>query len=305
MLFAAVAVTAVATAAASLWVSLAAIERDPNLLPPGDQSIASADTSINVLLISADAAKGADVADIVTLLHIDADRRDVQLIDIPRELAITGSAAEPRVLADVYTDDGAAATVEAVEQTVGIRVQHVALASLSGTSRLIDLLGGVPVDNPVNASCVGSVFPRGEITLPGDALACVREGVVPGELDASQRQRLVLTGIVTRLLTGDAMLSPGTARAVLDQLATVVVVDSGLDNLRLIDLVVDLHRKLAVRTPTTIRLPTAGWGTSPSGRRYVVADVPRVAALAAGDQHRHGARVAAASLTGGWPRVSR
>ena len=44
----------------TLW-SLAAIERDPNLLPPGDQSIASADTSINVLLISADAAKGADV----------------------------------------------------------------------------------------------------------------------------------------------------------------------------------------------------------------------------------------------------
>lgn len=159
LLFAAVAVTAVATAAASLWVSLAAIERDPNLLPPGDQSIASADTSINVLLISADAAKGADVADIVTLLHIDADRRDVQLIDIPRELAITGSAAEPRVLADVYTDDGAAATVEAVEQTVGIRVQHVALASLSGTSRLIDLLGGVPVDNPSDAASGGFVFP--------------------------------------------------------------------------------------------------------------------------------------------------
>ncbi len=281
LLFAAVAVTAVATAAASLWVSLAAIERDPNLLPPGDQSIASADTSINVLLISADAAKGADVADIVTLLHIDADRRDVQLIDIPRELAITGSAAEPRVLADVYTDDGAAATVEAVEQTVGIRVQHVALASLSGTSRLIDLLGGVPVDNPSDAASGGFVFPRGEITLSGDeALAYTREGVAAGEFDPAHRRQLVLTGIVTRLLTGDAMLNPGTARAVLDQLATVVVVDSGLDNLRLIDLVVDLHRKLAVRTPTTIRLPTAGWGTSPSGRRYVVADVPRVAALA-------------------------
>ena len=66
MLFAAVAVTAVATAAASLWVSLAAIERDPNLLPPGDQSIASADTSINVLLISADAAKGAGLSATVT-----------------------------------------------------------------------------------------------------------------------------------------------------------------------------------------------------------------------------------------------
>ena len=273
LLFAAVAVTAVATAAASLWVSLAAIERDPNLLPPGDQSIASADTSINVLLISADAAKGADVADIVTLLHIDADRRDVQLIDIPRELAITGSAAEPRVLADVYTDDGAAATVEAVEQTVGIRVQHVALASLSGTSRLIDLLGGVPVDNPSDAASGGFVFPRGEITLSGDeALAYTREGVAAGEFDPAHRRQLVLTG--------DAMLNPGTARAVLDQLATVVVVDSGLDNLRLIDLVVDLHRKLAVRTPTTIRLLAAGWGTSPSGRRYVVADVPRVAALA-------------------------
>ena len=216
----------------------------------------------------------------MTLLHIDADRRDVQLIDIPRELAITGSAAEPRVLADVYTDDGAAATVEAVEQTVGIRVQHVALASLSGTSRLIDLLGGVPVDNPVNASCVGFVFPRGEITLSGDeALAYVREGVVPGELDASQRQRLVLTGIVTRLLTGDAMLNPGTARAVLDQLTTVVVVDSGLDNLRLIDLFVELRTGLAGNPPSAIRLPTSERGTLPSGLRYVVADAKRAAAL--------------------------
>ena len=79
LLFAAVAVTAVATAAASLWVSLAAIERDPNLLPPGDQSIASADTSINVLLISADAAKGADVADIATLLIAVAMRSSMRL----------------------------------------------------------------------------------------------------------------------------------------------------------------------------------------------------------------------------------
>lgn len=280
LLFAAVAVTAVATAAASLWVSLAAIERDPNLLPPGDQSIASADTSINVLLISADAAKGADVADIVTLLHVDADRRDDQLIDIPRELAITGSAAEPRVLADVYTDDGAAATVEAVEQTVGIRVQHVALASLSGTSRLIDLLGGVPVDNPSDAASGGFVFPRGEITLSGDeALAYTREGVAAGEFDPAHRRQLVLTGIVTRLVISGAMVNPGTARAVLDQLATDVVVDPGLDNLRLIDLFVELRTGLAGNPPSAIRLPTSELGTLPSGLRYVVADAKRAAAL--------------------------
>ena len=42
----------------------------PQPVATSDQSIASADTSINVLLISADAAKGADVADIVTLTDI-------------------------------------------------------------------------------------------------------------------------------------------------------------------------------------------------------------------------------------------
>ena len=100
----------------------------------------------------------------------------------------------------------------------GATTVALALATAAGPSRLIDLLGGVPVDNPSDAASGGFVFPRGEITLSGDeALAYTREGVAAGEFDPAHRRQLVLTGIVTRLLTGDAMLNPGTARAVLDQ----------------------------------------------------------------------------------------
>jgi LCP family protein required for cell wall assembly len=280
LLFAAVAVTAAATAAASLWVSLGAIERDPTLVPAADRTSKTTDGPINMLLISTDEPKGAGAVGVVMVLHIDADRRDAQVISVPRELLVERVGAEPRVLADVFAADGAAAAAEAVEQCLGIRVQHVALAWLSGMGRLIDLLGGVPVDNPSDAASGGFVFPRGEITLSGDeALAYLRDGVAAGEFDPAHRSQLVLTGIVTRLATSGAMVNPGTARAVLDQLATDVVVDPGLDNLRLIDLFVELRTGLAGHPPSAIRLPTAERGALPSGLRYVVADAKRAAAL--------------------------
>ncbi|MFT3861981.1 LCP family protein [Micropruina sp.] len=270
-----------ATAVGSLWLSLSGITRDPTLLPGRDVVANTSDGSINLLLVGTETHLQRGAANVLMLVHVDAARNDVYLISLPRNLLIESPGAEPTTLGRVYADQGAAGTVLAVEQLLGIRVQHVALTWLNGMSRLIDLVDGVPIDNPVESNSEGFPFPRGELTLSGEeALAFVRQGVAgPGELDPAESERLVLQGIATRLLTNEALTNPGTVKAVLDQLATDVVVDSNLDARRMVELFVELRAKRSAQNLSALKLPTAAPGTLPSGNGYVRPDDERVASL--------------------------
>ena len=101
----------------------------------------------------------------------------------------------------------------------------------------------------------------------------------PGELDRAESQRLVLQGIATRLLTSSSLSNPGTVKAVLDQLAADVVVDSDLDARRMVELFVGLRLQAGVQDLRAIKLPTAGRGTTPTGDGFVRPDPERMITL--------------------------
>ena len=214
------------------------------------------------------------------LVHVDAARHSVHLISLPQDLLVDrpeGAAT----LGRVYAEGGSVATVQAVQTMLGIHIDHVALTWLDGMSRLIDLLGSVPVDNAIAASSNGFAFPRGQITLSGEeALAFVRQGQpAPGELDRAESQRLVLQGIASRLLTSSSLVNPGTVKAVLDQLAADIVVDSNLDARRMVELFIGLRAQSGGQDLQAIKLPTAERGTTPAGDDFVRPDDDRVGAL--------------------------
>jgi len=283
LLAALVAVSVVAVASVgSLWLSLSGIRRDFALLPVRDTAAAvGVPGSLNLLVIGTDSHQTPGNADVMMLVHVDAARQDVHVVSLPRDLLVTQPDGSSTRLSKVYASGGAAATVQAVEELLDIRVDHVALTWLNGMSRLIDLLGGVPVDNPVSMTTGNYVFPRGQITLTGEeALAFVRQGpTAPGELDRAESQRLVLQGIASRLLTSTSLRNPGTVKAVLDQLASDIVVDSGLDARRMVELYVGLRVRSTNADLQAIKLPTAGRGTTPAGDGYVLADLPRIESL--------------------------
>ncbi len=266
----------------SLWLSLSGIDRSPELLPARD-AIAGRGVpgALNLLLIGTDSHLAGAEANVLLVVHVDGARQRVDVVSLPRNLLVTGDDGSRLRLSGRYADGGAVAVVRSVEELLDVRIDHVALTWLAGMSRLIDLLGGIPVDNPMNASAEGIHFPRGRINLSGEeALAYVRQdGTSPGDLDRAESQRLVLQGIVERLLTSKALLNPGTVKAVLDQLAGDIVVDAGLDARAMVELFVDVRLRSAQRRPETIKLPTAGGGVAPDGSGYVLPDQGRVAAL--------------------------
>ncbi|MBK8447500.1 MAG: LCP family protein [Micropruina sp.] len=264
------------TAVGSLWLSLAGIRRDPTLLPP-DRPAPSSSGAVNLLLIGSDSHQPGGAASVLMLAHVDAAGRNVHLISLPCDLLVGGSDR----LGGLYLQGGSAAVVVAVQQLLGITVDHVALTWLPGMSRLIDLVGGIPVDNPIAATTGRFAFPRGAITLSGEeALAFVRSDVAGAhDLDRAESQRLVLQGLVSRLLTSNALVNPGVVKAVLDQLATEVVVDSDLDARRMVELFFALRTRSGARYLQAIKLPTGTRGALPTGEAYVAPDQQRVTTL--------------------------
>jgi LCP family protein required for cell wall assembly len=282
LLAAAVAIAVVAASAVgSLWLSLAGIERDPGLMP--QRTAGSSAGALNLLVIGSDSHDLTGRASVLMVAHVDAERRNVHLISLPCELLVTGADGGTDRLSHLFDRGGAAPVVVAVERQLGITIDHVAVTWLAGMSRLIDLLGGIPVDNPVAATTGRFAFPRGQITLSGEeALDFVRSdaaGLGADVLDRAESQRLVLQGLITRLLTSTALMNPGVVKGVLDQLATDVIVDSGLDARRMAELFFALRTRSGAQHLGAIKLPTGERGVLPSGETYVRADPDRAPAL--------------------------
>lgn len=273
------AATIVAGAAVgSLWLSASGIQRSPSLLPAKDAfGSPGMPGSLNLLLVGNDSREPQTSATVLLVVHVDGARQRVDVVSLPRNLMVPSPEGGQMRLSGRYAQGGAAALVQSVEELLGIRIDHVALTWLDGMSRLIDLLGKIPIDNPLESPG----FPRGPITLTGqEALAYVRpDSTAPGDLDRAESQRLVLQGILERLLTSKALLNPGTVKAVLDQLADDIVVDAGLDARVMVELFVDLRLRSTQRRPETVKLPTIGGGVTAAGWSYLLPDQPRVAAL--------------------------
>lgn len=270
------------TAIGSLWLSVSGIQRDPSLLPARSAVDKPRTTgALNLLLIGTDAHDRRGDANVLLVVHVDEARERVHVVSLPRDLLVADGDGTATRLSRTYAAGGAAAAVASVERLLGIHIDHVALTWLDGMSRLIDLLGRVPVDNPVASPDGPFPFPRGRINLSGEeALAFVRQGPpTPGELDPAESERLVLQGIVERLLTSSALLNPSTVKAVLDQLAGDLVVDSGLDARTMVELFIDLRLRSTQPGLVTIKLPTAGRGFTSEGERYVLPDPARATAL--------------------------
>lgn len=263
-------------AVGSLWLTLNGVQRNPNLLPlTAGSKVASVPGSINLLLIGTSASGQADV---VMVAHVDADRGGVALISIPGDLQVDG---HPGRLDQRYAQRGAAEVVLAVETLLGVHIDHVAVTWLDGMSRLIDLLGGIEVNNPVASRNGDYNFPRGTIKLSGqEALAFVPQGDTrPEQLDRSECQRLVLQGIVTRLLSTDQLSNPAIVKGLLDQLASDVVVDSNLDARRMVELGLALRARSGAGALEALKLPIGGRGFGPNGEKVQLPDPERVESL--------------------------
>ena len=91
-------------------------------------------------------------SDVMMLARVDASEKKVTLLTIPRDTAYRLADGSYIKINEMYNSKGAAGAVRAVSDLTGLPISHHASVRVSGLESIVDLLGGVTVDVPVDLS---------------------------------------------------------------------------------------------------------------------------------------------------------
>lgn len=248
-----------ATGGYALWYSSAL----DNALSMGAEQDASVDGALApaetgkpfyMLLLGSDSREGSGTSsradesgdnqrsDVMILARVDAPNRTVTLVSIPRDTRYTLDDGTVVKINEAYNIGGAAASIEAVSSVTGASISHYAEVHFSEFQELIDKLGGITVDVPVEISYKDAL--TGEIvslepgtqTINGQqAQIFARARHEYGENQEAKRQsniRQILSAIVKEVLQKPATELPNTvldlAESVGTDMNTADIVSLGL-----------------------------------------------------------------------------
>lgn len=234
--------------------------------------------SVNYLLVGSDSRENLDPeapdteestvqgrrADTIILLQVGPESS--LMMSIPRDLWVTNPATgDPGRINGTY-NQGPDNLVVAVQENLGVPVNHYAEVDFSTFSGVIDAVGGIEIDFPHPAFDTESglnVITSGPVTLDGTAaLAYVRSReyteIIEGEevtdptadLGRQERQRQFL---VTALSEVGAERNPVSLGRAASALSKGLTVDSSLGFTDALS----LARRLGGSTPETVELPTS------------------------------------------------
>lgn len=211
-----------------------------------------------VLALGSDAREGesSERSDTMVLIRVDFIGGKLTLVSIPRDTKVELDGYGTSKINAAYAYGGAGGAVRAVSKLTGVPVNHVAVIHFEELVGLIDYLGGVTVNVPVDVydpDYSGLTLSAGTQTLDGETAllwARTRYGFADGDHQRQTDQRILMTAIMNRILS----LSPRELPGVLEQIGGLIGTD-----LRCYDLVpLFIRFKLFSPTVYSCAIPTSG-----------------------------------------------
>ena len=148
-------------------------------------------------------------SDVMILARIDTRNKKITLLSIPRDTPYQLSDGSFIKINQVYNYEGTAGAVKAVSELTGLPISHHATIRISGLENIVNLLGGITVDVPVDLSYVTTdnkevTIKAGRQTLNGqEAQIFARARHEFGDNQDEQRQgnvRQLMTAIIDKIL---------------------------------------------------------------------------------------------------------
>jgi polyisoprenyl-teichoic acid--peptidoglycan teichoic acid transferase len=274
--------------------SVSNIMRVPDALPTGSRppeptpSVEAAKSPVNLLLIGSDKRSDTENgrSDSFIVLHISADRKNAYLVSFPRDMWVAIPGHGTAKINAAYSWGGSALAVQTLEQLTGARIDHVATTDFSDFVGLVDVVGGVTVDNPVASKAKGAGgvsynWPKGPVFLDGPAaleFSRQRYELPNGDLDRALRQRALLKALALKVATPEVLANPATLSQVISTVSKYVTVDSQMTDQVILDLATSM-RITSSNQVTMLQAPLKGFARSADGQDYDVVDVAGVAEL--------------------------
>lgn len=170
----------------------------------------SSPQTMNILLMGVEARSGdaIDVGvrpDALAVLHLDADTGTCRLLDIPEDSRIELPGYGLSKASHALAVGGIPYQQQVVERFLGITIDHYGLIDFAGIERLVDMVGGVTIDNPETFRAGDTPFASGTHTLDGQrALLYARyRGGTGGDLGRIERQQRILRAVLRSASTSN------------------------------------------------------------------------------------------------------
>ena len=240
-------------------------------------------TGTNYLIIGNDAGPDRVGArsDVMVLVHVPEDHRNVTLIHFPRDLYVSIPGHGKNKLNAAYAFGGGPLLVTTMQNLLGIRVDHVAMLGFEGFKKMTDAVGGVDVNVEEPSEGDGKVFTKGIQHMDGEtALVFVRQRYMLSEGDISRghRQLAFIKALMLKTLSKDVLTNPLKLKDFLDAASSNLTVDQKLDvgGMRSEAFAMRGLRGDDIRFVTA---PFTGFGTSPAGASIDIVDTVKMAQL--------------------------
>lgn len=189
---------------------------------------------INMLLVGSDTREGqgkgfgddtSELADVIMLLHISADRKNAVGLSFPRDLLVpipscpdpeggSFSAMSRQQINSSIAYGGPACTLLTVQALTGVTIPYLAMIDFRGVIEMSNAIGGVEVcvASPIDDPYTNLVLDPGNHTLKGrDALKFLRtrHGVGDGsDLSRISNQQVFLTSLVRKVKSDGVLSNP-------------------------------------------------------------------------------------------------
>ena len=206
-------------------------------------------------------------SDTIILARIDPPQKQVTLVSLHRDLLVDMGEYGVNKLNNAYSFGGPSYVIQVVSELAGVPIAHYAEVNFDEFDELVDSLGGIEVDVPIdiNDPLAGEPISAGPQTLDGaQALTLCRsrhayDDYGDGDVFRAANQRMVIAAIAKKVMAVD----PLTLASTISQLAEMVTTDLTVgdllhiaDEMRGIDLD---HNVYSGMTPTTSLYQNGGW----------------------------------------------
>lgn len=177
---------------------------------------------------AADEYGGSYRSDSMILTRVDPQNKKITMVSLHRDTEIEIDGYGMQKLNASYAIDGPAGAIKTVSQMAGVPISHYAEINFDGFKDVVDALGGVEVDVPmeINDDMAGGHVDAGLHTLTGDeALILCRarhayDKYGDGDRYRAANQRLVLAAIAKKILQSDVATMASTIEALSQYVTT-------------------------------------------------------------------------------------
>ena len=159
---------------------------------------------VSILVLGVDEEDGVSRSDTMMVLTINPKRGDMKMMSIPRDMRVAipdEDVIGMQKINAAYAHDGAKLAIETVEKEFDVPIDYYVSVNFKAFVDMVDIVGGVDVDNDFAFTLWKYSFEEGPQTLNGkEALHYVRmrKSDPEGDYGRQKRQQEVLQDLVAK-----------------------------------------------------------------------------------------------------------